>query len=100
MVIRVTRLAATLLRIAQNLRHADKGPSRLSDWKCVVRDLVDVAETLPSVLAPAVRPLRCLPLLGVMQVDSLGCPAMPLPPTMPRHHNGPTGNVHTLSHFV
>ena len=29
MVIRAARLAAILLRIAQDLRHADKGPTRL-----------------------------------------------------------------------
>src|SRR5713101_6725575 len=99
-VIRAARLAAILLPIAKGLRHADKGPARLLEWKHAARDSVAAAEPLPCVLAPAVRPLRCLRRPYVIQVDSPDCPAMPLPPTIPLRHSGPGRNVQTRSRFA
>src|SRR5713101_575525 len=99
-VIRAARLAAILLPIAKGLRHADKGPARLLEWKHAARDSVAAAEPLPCVLAPAVRPLRCLRQPCVMQVESPDFPAMPSPPTMLLRHSGPGGNVHVRSRLA
>src|SRR5215831_14441188 len=60
MVIRAARLAATLLHIARRPQPADKGQARLRNWKGAAWGSVLAAEPLPSVLAPADRPLRCL----------------------------------------
>src|SRR5258708_20299615 len=61
MVIRAARLAAILLHIARGLRHADKDPPRLRDWKHAAQASVAPAKPLPCVLAPAGRPCRSFP---------------------------------------
>src|SRR6476661_3576852 len=100
MITRATRLAATLLRIARRLRRAGKGPARPGEWKHAAWGSVVAAEPLPYVLAPAVRPLRCLRRRYVIQVESPDCPAMPLPPTMPLRHSGPGRNAHARSRLA
>src|SRR6266851_1611702 len=99
MVIRATRLAAILLRIARGLPHADKGPACPCEWKHVARDSVAAAEPLPYVLRPAVQPLHCSRRRYVILVDSPDCPAMPLQPMTQLRHSGPGRNVHARSRF-
>jgi hypothetical protein len=97
MIIRAAQLHAILLRNARRLLHADKGPARLWVWKHASWDSLAAAEPPPFVLAPAVRPLRCLRRRYVIQLESPNCHAMPLPPRMPLRHSGPGRNVRVQS---
>src|ERR1700748_475778 len=78
MLIRATRLFATLPRIAKGLRRVDKDLARPSNCRYATPDAVATAELPPHALAPGVRPSHCMRCRHVAKVDGQDHPAMQL----------------------